>query len=183
MSRLMERLQEDHQHLAKLLDLLERLLDQFHEGTEPDYEILAELLEYMDLYADQVHHPTEDLIFDRMRGLSEAPASVLDVLSNQHEALREIAKQFRASVEGIVNGEVMRRDLVEAHGRDLVNTLRTHLNLEEAEAFPLALELLSEEDWKALYKEASKITDPVFGDRDSQRFQALYEQLLAESEA
>lgn len=181
MPRLLDRLQEDHQHLAQVLDLLERILDRFHEGTEPDFEVLSDLLEYMEQYSDQIHHPTEDRIFERMRKYGDQHRGVVDVLSKQHEALREINKQFRASVEGIVHGEVLPRELVEAHGRDLVQTLRNHLDLEEKEAFPQALELLTESDWDELLEQSSASSDPIFGDRDPDRFRALYDQLLAES--
>ena len=183
MPQLLDRLHQDHRHLTHLLDLLDRLQNMFHEGTEPDYELMCEMLEYMENYADQVHHPTEDLIFERMRSYGNQHRSVLDVLSKQHEILGEINRQFRESLEGIVHEEVLRRDLVEAHGRDLVETLRQHLNLEETEAFPLARELLTEQDWEELEKQAVKDTDPVFGDRDPARFQVLYQHLMEQTKA
>jgi hemerythrin-like domain-containing protein len=68
MNRLLNRLAEDHARLARLMTLLEGLLDRFHEGLEPDYELMCELMEYMIDYADQVHHPSEDLIFERLLG-------------------------------------------------------------------------------------------------------------------
>ena len=181
MTQLLERLHEDHMHLTRLLDLLERLLDMFHEGTEPDYELICEMLEYMEQYADQLHHPTEELIFERMRTYDAGQQQILDVLTNQHEVLGEINKQFRASMESIIQGDVIRRDLVEAHGRDLVQTLRNHLDLEEKDAFPLAQELLSDDDWNELQKQAPKASDPVFGEHDRDRFQALYRHLLAQT--
>ena len=67
MPALLERLNQDHKHLALVLDLLDTLLDLFHEGQEPDYELICEMLEYMENYEDQVHHPSEDLIFERMK--------------------------------------------------------------------------------------------------------------------
>ena len=183
MTQLLERLHEDHMHLTRLLDLLERLLDMFHEGTEPDYELICEMLEYMEQYADQLHHPTEELIFERMQTYEAGQQQILDVLINQHGVLGEINKQFRTSMEGIIHGEVLRRDLVEAHGRDLVETLRKHLDLEEKEAFPLAQELLTDDDWAELQEQSPKASDPVFGDRDRDRFQALYRHLLAQTRA
>lgn len=183
MTQLLERLHEDHRHLVRLLDLLERLLDMFHQGTEPDYELMCELLEYMEQYADQLHHPTEDLIFERMRTYDAGQLQIVDVLTKQHQVLGEINRQFRASMEGIIHGEVLRRDVVEAHGRDLVQTLRKHLDMEEEEAFPLARKLLTDDDWIELQEQAPKESDPVFGDRDPDRFQALYQHLLAQTQA
>lgn len=183
MTQLLERLHEDHQHLLRILDLLDRLLDMFHQGTEPDYELICEMLEYMQQYADQLHHPTEDLIFERMKTYDAGQQQIIDVLTNQHEFLGEINRQFRASMEGIIHGDVLRRDLVEAHGRDLVQTLRKHLDMEENEAFPLARKLLTDDDWIELQEQAPNASDPVFGDRDPDRFQALYRHLLAQTQA
>ncbi|MEA3276744.1 MAG: hemerythrin domain-containing protein [Pseudomonadota bacterium] len=183
MTRLLDHLNQDHRHLSRLLNLLDKLLDLFHEGTEPDYELMCEMLEYMENYADQVHHPTEDLIFERMRAYGNEHRPILDVLMNQHQVLSEMSKNFHQSLEGIVHEEVLRRDQVEAEGRELVQTLRRHLEMEESEAFPLARQLLSERDWEEIDKAASKVTDPVFGDRDPGRFRTLYQHLLSQTES
>ena len=183
MTRLLDRLHEDHGHLSRLLDLLDRLLDRFHEGTEPDYELMCEMLKYMESYADQIHHPTEDLIFERMLEKGGGNMHILEVLMRQHEAVHEINKQFQESLEGVVHEAVIRRDLVEAHGRDLVKTLRKHLQIEEQEAFPMARKLLTKQDWEELDKKASDEVDPVFGDRDPTRFRALYRHLVEQAQS
>jgi hemerythrin-like domain-containing protein len=182
MPQLLDRLHEDHKHLALLLDLLTKLLDMFHEGEEPDYELMCEMLEYVENYADQVHHPSEDLIFERLQTHAGQHHAVLDVLMRQHEVLSELTRYFRQSLEGIVHEEVLRRDEVEAQGRELVETLRNHLDLEESEAFPLAREALTDEDWEAIEASASKVTDPLFGDRDPARFRSLYQHLMSQTE-
>jgi hemerythrin-like domain-containing protein len=181
MPQLLERLHQDHKHLALLLDLLEKLLDMFHEGSEPDYELMCEMLEYIESYADQVHHPSEDLIFKRMQTHADQHHAMLDVLMHQHEVLSELTRYFRQSLEGIVHEEVLRRDAVEAQGRELVQTLRNHLNLEETEAFPLAREVLTAEDWEAVEAAAAKVADPLFGDRDPARFRTLYQHLMEQT--
>jgi len=173
MAELLDRLIRDHKHLLRVLDLLDDLLDQFHAGGEPDYELLCELLEYMEDYADQIHHPSEEDIFDRLRARSNEKYPVLDLLSNQHLQLSQVNKRFRRSLEGIVHEEVLRRDQVEVQGRELVKTLREHLDLEERAAFPLARERLSASDWDALLSTASGEQDPLFGAAGQRRFQSL----------
>lgn len=180
MSHLLDRLVEDHRRLARLLDLLDGLLDQFRDGEEPDYELMCELLEYMIDYADQVHHPSEDLIFER---LLEQPGQGHDVLRRlmlQHESLAQLNRRFKESLEGIVHEEVLSRDEVEQQGRELLATLREHMRLEDQEAFPIAAEVLTAEDWEALLAQAPTVEDPVFGKADPERFRALYTQLRAE---
>jgi len=173
MAELLDRLIRDHRHLFRVLDLLDDLLDQFYAGGEPDYELLCELLEYMEDYADQVHHPSEEDIFDRLRARGNEKYPVLDLLSNQHLQLSQVNKRFRRSLEGIVHEEVLRRDQVEVQGRELVKTLREHLDLEEREAFPLARERLSASDWDELLSAVSGEQDPLFGEAGRKRFQSL----------
>jgi hemerythrin-like domain-containing protein len=83
---------------------------------------------------------------------------------------------------GIVHEEVLRRDEVEVQGREFVKTLREHLSIEEAEAFPLARERLSATDWEELLNEVPSADDPVFGTADPARFRALFQHLMAQSQ-
>lgn len=177
MSLLLNRLAEDHRRLARLLDLLEGLLDQFHEGEEPDYELMCELMEYMIDYADQVHHPSEDLIFTRLLEAPEQGHDVLRQLMQQHASLTRINHRFKEALEGIVHEEVLRREDVERHGRELVATLREHMRLEDEQAFPIARDLLSDADWAELDEMAPQVEDPVFGHPDPERFRAIYARL------
>ncbi len=61
---LLERLHRDHINLARLLDLLERELNEFYAGRESDFDLKVEMLEYIECYAELIHHPTEDRIFE-----------------------------------------------------------------------------------------------------------------------
>ncbi|CAD7855772.1 MAG: hypothetical protein [Olavius algarvensis Gamma 1 endosymbiont] len=177
MAELLDRLTQEHRHLVRVLDLLDDLLDRFHEGDEPDYELMCEMLEYMESYADQVHHPNEEDIFNRLRARSNERYPVLDQLADQHLRLTRINRRFRQSLEGIVHEEVLRRDQVEIQGRELVETLREHLSLEEREAFPLAQERLSADDWEELLPATASDEDPLFGTAERRRFHALYQHL------
>ncbi|ESQ08182.1 MAG: hypothetical protein N838_03185 [Thiohalocapsa sp. PB-PSB1] len=182
MSALLNRLEEDHRRLTQIMGLLEGLLDRFHDGEEPDYELLAELLEYMTDYADQVHHPSEDLIFEQLLAKTDQGQEVLRRLMLQHQALAQLNRRFRESLEGIVHEEVLPRDEVEIQGRELLATLRSHMLLEDNEGFPLAAELLSAEDWAQIEMRAPAAEDPVFGHADPVRFRTIYAQLKNELE-
>jgi len=181
MSTLLNRLGEDHRRLARLMSLLESLLDQFHAGEEPDYELMAELLEYMIDYSDQVHHPSEDLIFERLLEESDQGHEVLRRLMLQHESMTHLNRRFRESLEGIVHEEVLPREEVEQQGREVLAALREHMILEDTQAFPIAAKTLSAEDWADIEARAPNVEDPVFGRADPERFRALYAHLKDDS--
>lgn len=178
MPKLLDKLNLDHKHLSRLLDLMEKQLDGFHEGNEPDFELMCEMLEYVENYADQVHHPTEDLIFHRLLERSDERRDVMETLFEQHQTLSRLSKQFRQSLEGVVHEAVLRRDLVEQQGRELLKLQRQHLDLEEGSIFPLARELLTDDDWERIQEEAPTSIDPVFGEQDQARFRTLYQHLM-----
>jgi hemerythrin-like domain-containing protein len=180
MNALLDRLAEDHRRLTHLMTLLEGLLDRFCAGDEPDYELMCELMEYMIDYADQVHHPSEDLIFERLLARPGQGHDVLRRLMLQHEALGQLNRRFKESLEGIVHEEVLPRDEVEIQGRQLLAALRDHMRLEDEEAFPLAAEQLNDDEWAEILAQAPNVEDPVFGQADPERFRALYGQLQAE---
>ncbi len=176
MPQLLDRLAADHSHLTRLLNLFDALLDRFHEGSETDFELMCEMLEYMESYADNVHQPSEEVIFDRLRARGTGH-QVLDELTRQHLELPEMNRKFRRSLEGIVREEVLRRDEVEAQGRELLETLRAHLDLEETKAFDLMRENLTETDWEELLTAVPIGEDPLFGIDDRARFRALFQHL------
>lgn len=182
MHPLMLRLGQDHFRLTRLLDLLQALLDRFHEGDEPDYDLLCELLEYMDSYSDTIHHPTEDLLFRRVLERGTVKRDVFAVLMRQHGHVIYLNKRFRSSLDGIFHEEVVRRDEVETQGRELVTLLREHLVLEDTEAFPIVLERLDATDWEAVEMMAPRADDPLFGTPDPQRFRSLYRHLFAQAQ-
>lgn len=182
MNSIMNRLALDHKRLSQLLNLLEHLLDRFHEGQEPDYELMSEMLEYMESYQDTIHHPTEELIFRRAMDRGVQRRDVFDVLHHQHERLPQVNRRFRQSLEAIVHEAVLPREEVEAQGRDLISILREHMALEDGEAFPIARERLDESDWEAVEALAPSADDPVFGTPDPQRFRALFKQLSAQAQ-
>ena len=179
---LLDRLNRDHRNLAKVLTLLGKLLDRFHEGQEPDFELMCEMLDYMESYADQIHHPSEDLIFQRLIDSAGESPMVLGILMNQHQTLPQINRRFRSSLDGIVHGDVLLREEVEAQGRELVQTMWTHMTTEDTEAFPLARERLSAADWEDLDRISPKVDDPVFDVPDPARYKALFDALAIQAE-
>jgi hemerythrin-like domain-containing protein len=180
MHALLRQLKRDHANLLRLLAVLERQLDDFHAGREHDLDLMCELIEYVSSYEDQVHHPTEDLVFERLKAVTEEKRVAVETLEEQHRTLASMTKQFRDSLEAIMHEGVVLRHEVEAQGRAMVKLLRRHMDLEEGEVFPLAEERLEEGDWTRAEAQAPKYNDPVFGNPDPARFRTLFQHLAQE---
>ncbi len=180
MHSLLRQLKSDHRNLVRLLEVLDRQLDDFHEGREHDIDLMCELVEYMESYEDQVHHPTEDLVFARLKELTDEKRVAIETLEEQHQILEKMTKKFRDTLEAIMHGGVVLRRDVESSGRAMVKTLRQHMLLEEDEVFELAAATLSEADWDAVAAKAPKFNDPVFGNPDPARFRSIFMHLATE---
>jgi hemerythrin-like domain-containing protein len=177
MHSLLERLHRDHINLARLLDLLERELNEFYAGRESDFDLVVEMLEYIECYAELIHHPTEDRIFEAAQGRLGDKQALLEKLHQQHGLLVGLSKKFRRNLEGVVQGAVIGREELEIEGREFIALQRQHLDLEEQEMFPALDASLETEDWERIAGEVPKHDDPVFGERDPNRFRLLYQYL------
>jgi hemerythrin-like domain-containing protein len=179
MSQLLEKLSRDHTNLAHLLDLLSGQLDAFFAGRESDFDLKIEMLDYIETYAEQYHHPTEDQINQAAfakPGMEEHQA-LLERVGREHEALLGMARRFRETLEGVMQGTVLLRDEVETRGREFIALQRQHIDLEEHEIFPLIDKVLSEKEWDKLERSIPHMDDPVFHRQDYNRFRSLIDYL------
>ena len=175
--KILDKLKRDHVNLLRLLDLLSSELDALCAGEETNFDLKIELLDYIEHYAEQVHHPTEDLIYAAVLPELDQGEKLLQRLSREHGELVGMAKRFRETLEGIVQGEVQTREEVEIRGREFVALQRQHVKLEEEEVFPLLAANLNDEKWQALESKAPQEEDPVFTRQDFNRFRSLIDYL------
>jgi hemerythrin-like domain-containing protein len=181
MRPLLEKLRKDHINLARLLDLLSSELDALSAGREANFDLKIEMLDYIEHYAEQSHHPTEDQINKvafRKKSMKEHKP-LHDRVCKEHGELIGLANNYRKTLEGAMQGEVLLREEVEMRGREFVALQRQHIDLEEQEIFPLLEAALSDKDWQKLEQEISHAEDPVFSRQDYNRFRSLIDYLKA----
>jgi hemerythrin-like domain-containing protein len=178
MHKLLQRLHRDHANLARVLNLLESQLNEFYEGRESDFDLKVELLEYIECYAELVHHPTEERIFEGARDYLVEKQALVEKLKDQHGRLIGAARKFRQALEGVVQGAVQSREELEIEGREFIALQRLHVDLEEAELFPFLDRCMTQKEWDAIEQALPKYNDPLFGERDPNRFRTLYRYLL-----
>jgi len=167
----------EHVNFSKLLNVLDGQLMLFHGGKAPDYELMLNIMFYMTHYSDVLHHPKEDLVFAKIREREIGVAGTVDELAAQHARLHEAGRELVRQLDDIVNGTISSREAVEAVARDYIGTLRSHMRLEEDEILPLADQLLTPRDWKAIHAAIGDFEDPLFGKHTEARYVALHRQI------
>ncbi|MEN8178687.1 MAG: hemerythrin domain-containing protein [Pseudomonadota bacterium] len=178
--KILQKLKRDHVNLLRLLDLLSNELDLLSAGEESNFDLKIELLDYIEHYAEQVHHPTEDLIYVAVLPQIKDGEGLLLRLGREHGELIGMARRFRETLEGIVQGEVLTREEVDIRGREFLALQRQHINLEEEEIFPLLDAHLTPEKWQELESKVPKEEDPVFTWQNYNRFRSLIDYLQAQ---
>ncbi|MDH3671917.1 MAG: hemerythrin domain-containing protein [Gammaproteobacteria bacterium] len=183
MSDIIRQLHTDHINISKLLDLLEREIEMFHNEETPDYALMLDAMRYMVNYPDLVHHPTEDLIFEKLKNRDPDTGAEVDRLTAEHQALADKSAQFLESLRRIENETTMvSREAVEAQGVGYISLLRTHMSKEEGQVFPRAHQALVDDDWLEIGAALKKQEDPVFGEIVAEEHRTLYDWLASQAE-
>ena len=162
MSKLIIHLREEPRSICAVLDGLRCLTQYSLTGKATiDPRVLRGLLHYLETYAARLHHPKEDLyLFTAMRQFGPRVESVIAGLEREHaggeRALRDL-DHCLARCE-ITNDRRFTAfaNAVEDYARDYL----LHMKKEEDEIFPLALELLTAEDWKTIDSACRADHDP-----------------------
>lgn len=177
MHPVVHRLHRDHEHLDRVLDLLESHLDAFHDGEPIDYELVAEVLEYLADYADCVHHRLEDHLFEALKDRPDDLGATVRQVMHQHPHLSARTRQFQHTAEGVVHDAVVTREEFEQQARAFLGLQREHLRLEEQRLLPQLEALVGAEVLDAAAQLLPAEQDPVFGTHRREQLMHLFDRL------
>jgi hemerythrin-like domain-containing protein len=157
---------------------LEHQLAVFDSAETPDYDVLSGIGDYFTGFPDRCHHPKEDLIFRKLRARDPEAAEVVGDLEAEHESIGTLVRHIKEAVQNVLGEVEVSRDAFDAVARHFIKEQRRHLQMEEERFFPLALEILTPEDWAEIDARNTDEDDPVFGADVSAEFAALRNELL-----
>ena len=150
----------EHEVILRALGVLEQLGGRLEGGQPVDREALGWLLDFFRTFADRCHHAKEEAnLFPALErhGLPRE-SGPLGVMLAEHE-------EGRALVRGMA--EANDREIAKAV-RGYVALLRAHIDKENSVLFPLAEQLLSEEEQRALahaFEEVEQAQGPDLHER------------------
>jgi hemerythrin-like domain-containing protein len=178
MSEVMTRLREEHRNIAKILRALEHQLANFDTTEQPDYDVLAAIAGYFLSFPDRCHHPKEDLVYRKMCERDPTLARTMASLDAEHEKISALARHFQEAVQNVLQEVEVSRSAFDEVAHHFVREQRRHMQMEEERFFPLALQILTPDDWVEINKRITREEDPVFGGDVSQEFAALRDDIL-----
>jgi hemerythrin-like domain-containing protein len=178
MSDVIAQLREEHRNIAKVLGALEHQLAIFDKGEQPDYDVLAAIADYFVGFPDRCHHPKEDLVYAKMRGRDAILAGAMTALDAEHDKIATLARRFQEAVRNVMQEVEVSRSAFDEVARHFLEEQRHHMRMEEEHFFPLALQVLTADDWKEIETAISEEQDPVFRAETSKNFAALRDNIF-----
>jgi hemerythrin-like domain-containing protein len=178
MSDVIAQLREEHRNIAKVLGALEHQLAIFDKGEQPDYDVLAAIADYFVGFPDRCHHPKEDLVYAKMRGRDAILAGAMTALDAEHDKISTLARRFQEAVRNVMQEVEVSRSAFDEVARHFLEEQRHHMRMEEEHFFPLALQVLTADDWKEIETAISEEQDPVFRAETSKNFAALRDNIF-----
>jgi len=178
MVEILRRLRKEHRNIARVVNALEHQLSIFDRGEQPDYDVLAAAAEYFTGFPDRCHHPKEGLLFGKLKKKDPVAAASNGNLDVEHDEIAGLARHFREAVENVLEDVEVPRGAFDAVLRQFISKQRRHMEMEEQHFFPLALKVLSEEDWAEIDRQVIEEDDPLFGHEASKEFEGLLRNIL-----
>jgi hemerythrin-like domain-containing protein len=158
---------EHHQANA----MLKSIEEQIESAAGIDLALMQSIADYFADYPDQCHHPVEDVVFRRMEKRDPARAAAVVEILSDHRKISEITGKLVAAVEKASNdGD---QDGLRSVMREFVDQYRSHIDSEERDFFPLALEMLRDDDWAEVGYEVFDSQDPLYNLDVEERFRRL----------
>jgi hemerythrin-like domain-containing protein len=168
----------EHREIEKVLAALEQGCDRIEGGDPPPPLFFEQVLDFLRSFADRVHHKKEeDLLFARMIGRGfpreEGP---LAVMLEEHERGRALVRRLGETVGRLGEGDDTALGALVEDARTYVALLASHIEKEDHILYPLAENILSEDDDADLVRRFDQ-ADLDMGHKARERYAHLAETL------
>jgi len=174
---LLVELREDHRNMARVLDLMDGLVQEMEQDKDPDFELFNEIMRYMTVYPDAVHHPMEDIVYEELRSRRPDLSEDLDHVPDDHADIAHLSTLLRNEVEAVNAGAAVRRNKMIEDATAYILRLRNHMQWEEDDLFRRIDLMLEAEPYKVDVGDIGRIKDPVFELEIEAGFRRLLESL------
>jgi hemerythrin-like domain-containing protein len=148
-------LNNEHRHIASLLDGLAEQADRLLPGRTPDFELMLDIAQYMSAYPDEYHHPREDLLFAQLTARDPDAGELVGQLLEGHKEIFRRSRELLGELKRVVrDGEAADNRRLKYLCDRYIGFYWEHINLEEGKVFPRATAKLRQDDWYAVNSQA-----------------------------
>ncbi len=182
MSKLIERIVQDHEHIARLLDCLDYEVAGYREGAEysPKLSVIQDALDYLHNYSDVFHHPLESRLMTRLRPRLEDGEyrSSFELIEKQHKQIGDLSGELLKRFNSIAADQVVPINLLLSQYQMYSKLQRDHMVAEDKYMIPAMKRYLTKADLSLVEKELRENPDPLFGVHTWEAYENLYQHVM-----
>jgi hemerythrin-like domain-containing protein len=170
-------LMNEHRVIERMLGVVSVACDRIDGGQEVERGLFVDAADFFKNFADKCHHSKEEkLLFERMqaRGVS-GEVGPIAVMLREHQDGRAHVKKI-AELSGQKPSKKTMNDLTKA-SRSYIDLLSKHIQKEDNILYPLANQILTEEDQKELERGFEEVEQKVMGPGVHEKYHHLIEEL------
>lgn len=169
-------IRSEHFELSLVLACLQQLAQD--ASPRPDFNVLYLILDYIEGFPETFHHPKEEAhLFEAVRRRKPDAGPLIDRLCDEHAEGIELMTELRESLDAFARNPVAGDRFHEAAMR-YVAFERAHMKCEEQEVLPLALEVLTNEDWQEIATAFLSNQHPLLNPARQRQFDELFGTIL-----
>lgn len=169
-----EELINEHSWLIKGAEILEDMTEVLERGATVEIKDLKEIVLFFQLFADKCHyHKEEDYYFEVLRSHTIEQHGLLDHLNDEHRLGRIQLK----SMENAVMNDTLDKDGFIKSGYGYIGILRSHIEAEQYELFPIGDRVIPREKQDKLLQLFGQFDEEVLGTGAYERLYDLFRKL------
>jgi len=173
-------IKEEHRALAAVVHGLTFLTAEIERGAaEPDFPLLQAILSYIRGFPDRLHHPKEDLyLFKALQRRTNDADGILAELQADHAAGPLAVDRLEETLAAYQKQGALAFAPFAQEARAYCDSTFRHMGVEEGKILPLAMQVLTEEDWTTIDAAFLANNDPMIGIETQKEFRDLFRKIL-----
>lgn len=142
----------EHRHIETVVKSLADAAAALEKGLPLDVQKLRTVVEFLRVYADQRHHVREETWFFPILTKHGVPARgcPIDGLNHEHEKGRALVSALEEQIAFYAQRQPEADQTLRQTLLAIISLYRHHLWMEDAMVFPMAAQLISEDDSREL---------------------------------
>jgi len=167
-----EELKQEHVYVLLVVESMEHEVAHIEAGGSVHTERVAQMMEFTRKFTDGYHHYKEEqVLFPVLEERDRGAAGQVSILLSEHDAGREAVRGVLDNLERADEDEAARTAVAE-NLKLYAFLLRLHINKEDTVLFPLADELLSDQEAELMADEFARAEEES-GAGDPQRYRTI----------
>jgi hemerythrin-like domain-containing protein len=172
-----EELKQEHALVLLVVEAMEREVAYIEAQDKVHAERVAQMVDFTRNFTDGCHHAKEErLLFPILEERSRTGAGQVSILLSEHMAGRDAVRAIADNLPRVDEDEAARKAVAENLGL-YAFLLRLHINKEDTVLFPLADEVLSDQEAELLAEEFERVETEETGEGIHERYQQLAHEL------